>query len=93
MSGSRYEEERLGELLAELPPAPEAWVRAAKELPNLERGLEQVLALAQADAGFRAAMIEDLDGAIRQAGVEPSPEMVHMLRARLDDDPEQGSSG
>lgn len=83
MSGFRYDEERLGELLAALPPAPEAWVEAARELPRLERGLEQVLALAEADADFRAALVADLEAAIREAGVEPDPRLVRMLGARL----------
>ena len=32
-----YDEERLGELLRRLPPAPEGWARAAQELPDRTR--------------------------------------------------------
>ena len=32
-----YDEERLGELLAVLPPAPLGWVEAAQELPRNDR--------------------------------------------------------
>lgn len=36
----RYDESRLAELLSVLPPAPEAWVRAAQELPLARRELD-----------------------------------------------------
>ena len=52
MSG--YDEERLGELLAALPPAPEAWVRAAQDLPILRGQVDEIIARAEADAAFRS---------------------------------------
>jgi hypothetical protein len=83
-SDRTYDEIEPGELLALLKPAPEAWVEAAKELPRIERGLEQILALAETDAEFRAALIEDLESAIEKAGFTPEPGIVRGVRERLD---------
>lgn len=81
-------EERLAELIAELPPAPAVWVEAAQQLPRIERGVEQILALAEADAELRETLGRDLEEAVRRAGQEPSEELVRALRGRLDgDDP------
>jgi len=77
------DEERLAELIALLPPAPEAWVEAAQQLPRVERGVEQILALSEADAEFRRALTEDLEEAVRRTGQEPSEELVRALRERL----------
>lgn len=76
-------EERLGELLALLPPAPPAWVAAAQQLPRVERGVEQILALSETDAEFRRALLLDLAEAVRSAGQEPSAQLVRTLRERL----------
>lgn len=83
MSG--YDEERLGRLLRLLRPAPEAWVRAAAELPAVRRSLDGLVARAQADAEFRRAVLADLEGALAVAGVEPTrrPDLVEELRRRL----------
>ena len=59
MSG--YDEERLGRLLAALSPAPEAWVRAAQDLPFLRAQVDQIIARAEADAAFRDRLVADLD--------------------------------
>jgi hypothetical protein len=86
MSANRpHDEESLAKLLRLLPPAPADWVRAAQELPRARRGLDQVLALAEADAEFRRALIADLEQALRRAGFEPEPELVRRLRERLAD--------
>jgi hypothetical protein len=79
-----HAEERLAELLRELRPAPAAWVRAAQELPALRRALDDIVFLAQSDAEFQRALVEDLESALRAEGYEPSPRLVEELRARLD---------
>ena len=43
-------EERLAALLAFLPPAPEAWVEAAKQLPAARAQLDGIVARAEQDA-------------------------------------------
>jgi hypothetical protein len=60
-----------------------AWSRAAKELPRLRRQLNDIVALAEADAAFREALIADLESALSGAGFEPRPELVARLRDRL----------
>ena len=78
------DEIELGELIGMMPPAPEAWVEAAKQRPRIERGVAQILALAEADAEFRAALIEDLEAAVRRAGVDPRPDVVEAIRERIE---------
>ncbi len=78
-----YDETELGELLGILKPAPAAWVEAAKELPRIEPGLQQILALAETDAEFRQDLIKDLEGAIERAGFTAEPELVRGVRQRL----------
>jgi hypothetical protein len=77
------EEERIAELLALLPPAPEAWVRAACELPRARAELDGLVARAEADAAFRRELLADLERALAAAGVEPRPVVVAELRRRL----------
>ena len=80
---TRYDEQRLAELLGALPPAPEGWVQAAQELPAARRELDDLVARAVADAEFRQALLADLEAALRQAGHEPDPALVAVVRARL----------
>jgi regulator of protease activity HflC (stomatin/prohibitin superfamily) len=76
-------EERLARLIRALPPAPEAWVRAAQELPLARAELDQIVARAEADAEFRARLVADLEAALDADGYEPSPALVQLLRVRL----------
>ena len=79
----RYEEERLGELLAVLPPAPPGWVEAAAELPRTRRDAERIVALAEADRQFRARALADLEDAVRARGYEPTDRLLAAVRERL----------
>lgn len=83
MTGAAPDERRLGELLAALPPAPEAWVAAAKELPAARREIDGIVALAEADAAFRKTVLTDLEAALRERGVEPTHTLVEALRTRI----------
>ena len=78
-----YNEERLGELLRMLPPAPTGWVTAAQELPLARVQLDALAQRAEADAAFRASVVADLELALRTVGVEPRPAVVEHLRKRL----------
>jgi hypothetical protein len=82
----RFDEQRLGELLRALPPAPEGWVKAAQELPRVRRELDDIVERAVADAEFRRALIEDLEQALRAEGYEPDQVPLDELRKRLSDD-------
>ena len=80
---NRFPEERLAELLRLLPPAPRGWVEAAQELPLARRGLDRIVARAEADDRFRRAVIEDLEAALAEEGIEPDPQLVEALRKRF----------
>ena len=81
-----YDEERLGVLLRLLPPAPTGWVRAAQELPAARRVLDEIVARVEADIGFRAALLADLERALAAEGYEPDRRVVAEIRAHLSDD-------
>jgi hypothetical protein len=78
-----YDEERLGVLLRLLRPAPAAWVRAAQELPAARRTFETIVARAEADAAFRAALVADLEAALVAEGYEPDRRIVDRVREHL----------
>lgn len=79
----RYDEERLGELLGALPPAPAGWTEAAQDLPAARRGLDRLVERAVADDAFRKEVVADLERALESAGLEPRPRLVEELRERL----------
>ena len=83
---SAYDEERIADLLRLLRPPPEAWVRAAQELPLALRGLDDIVERARADERFRRALIADLESALAAEGYEPDPNVVDALRRRLPSD-------
>jgi len=78
-----YDETRIGELLRRLPPAPEAWVRAAQDLPLARLGLDDLVRRAEEDAEFRSRLVADLESALLEEGVEPDPQLVEALRRRF----------
>ena len=65
-----YDEERIADLLAALPPAPEGWVQAAQELPAARRDMDEIVARAEADQRFREAAIADLEAALAAEGYD-----------------------
>jgi hypothetical protein len=77
-----FDEERIGYLLRLLRPVPEAWVQAARELPAARRAMDEIVARAEADAEFQAALVADLDAALAGEGYEPSRPLVDELRRR-----------
>lgn len=81
MSG--YDEERLAGVLRTLPPAPDAWVRAAHELPAARARLDDIITRAEADAAFRERLLADLEAALELEGYERDPALVGALRRRL----------
>jgi hypothetical protein len=78
-----FDEERLAKLIRTLPPAPEAWVRAAQELPFARRELDEIVARAEADAAFRERLIADLESALEAEGYERDSAVLAALRARF----------
>jgi hypothetical protein len=82
---SAYDIEGIARLIGMLPPAPEAWVRAAQELPGARRELDSIVARAEADAEFHRLLIADLESALRSEGVEPTRPLLDELRRRVSD--------
>ena len=80
---STHDEETIADLLRLLRPAPEAWVRAAQELPLASRGLDDIVERARADDRFRRALIADLEAALEAEGYEPDPQLIEALRRQL----------
>jgi hypothetical protein len=78
-----HHEERLGQLLGELPPAPSGWVQAAQELPRARLQLDEIVERAREDAEFRVRLFADLEAALASAGYEPSAALADALRERL----------
>jgi hypothetical protein len=76
----QHTEERIAVLLRLLRPAPEGWVRAAQELPIARKTIEDIVARAEADLAFRAALIADLESALQSAGYEPGERALVELR-------------
>jgi hypothetical protein len=79
-----YDEEQLGELLSALPPAPKAWVKAAKEAPLARRRLESVIERAQADEEYRRKLVADPERALEEAEVVAHADNIEIIRKRLD---------
>ena len=84
MEPDRFQEDILAELIAELPPAPPGWTEAAQELPAARRAMDGIVARAQLDATYRAAVLSDLEAALRAAGHQPTRALVAGLKWRLD---------
>ena len=78
-----YNEETLADLLRTLPAPPQAWVKAAQEIPLARKGLDDIVERALEDQAFREALIADLESAIAGAGYEPDPALTDAVRARL----------
>ena len=87
MGDNEMDEQMLGRLIAALPSPPECWEQAAIELPAFRRAADQVLALAETDAEFRAELFADLEAALRRAGHEPNPALRAAVRHRLAEQP------
>jgi hypothetical protein len=83
VSENDYDELRLAELIAALPPAPAAWVTAAQEFPLAFRSLDGIVERARKDLEYRRAVIADLEGALAETGVEPDRRLVESLRRKV----------
>jgi hypothetical protein len=80
---SAYDHDTLGRLIAALPPAPDGWVRAAQELPAARRGIDDIVARAEADIAYRERVVADLESALAAEGIEPTPPLLDELRDRF----------
>lgn len=83
---SNTPEQDIARLIAKLPPAPTAWKLAAQQLPAARAAIDGLVEQAQASAEARVRILQDLEAALRSAGVEPARDTLESLRSRLDAD-------
>ncbi len=75
--------EELARLIAVLRPAPAGWMEAAQTLPRLHAELDGLVARAEQDAELRARLVFDLESALAESGIEPTPRSLAEARRRL----------
>jgi len=80
---STYDHDTLGRLIAVLRPVPAGWVRAAQELPAARRVIDDIVDRAVADAAYRERVVADLESALAEVGIEPTPPILDELRERF----------
>jgi hypothetical protein len=73
----------IARLIAALPPAPRGWVQAAQELPQARRGVDEIVERAVADTAYRERVVADLESALAEAGIAPTPPVLDELRERF----------
>ena len=78
-----YPHDELGRLIAALPPAPAGWVTAAQELPAARLAIEGIVSRAVADAAYRDRVVADLESALAEEGIDPTPTFLDELRDRF----------
>ena len=79
-----YDEERLGDLLSALPPAPQGWVKAAQGLPFIHARVDEIVARAEQDDDYRRRVVADPLTALEEADVVAHADAVEILRRELD---------
>jgi hypothetical protein len=67
-----------------LPPAPESWLRDAKEIPQLRERVDKIVELAEADDEYRRKVVADPEAALQEADVAAHADAVEILRRKLD---------
>ena len=80
---SGYDEERLGELLSDLPRLPLAGFRLRRSCRRHAVGIDEIVERARVDSEFRVRLVADLEAALAAAGYEPTDELVDAVRACL----------
>jgi hypothetical protein len=79
-----YDEEQLGQLLSALPPAPDEWVRAAKDIPHMRERVAQIVERAETDDEYRRKVVANPESALEEADVAAHAGAVEILRRKLD---------
>lgn len=79
-----YDEERLGELLSALSPAPEAWIKAAKDIPQARKRLDEIVERAWEDEDYRRRIVADPESVLEEADVVAHTQNIEIIRKRLD---------
>jgi hypothetical protein len=79
-----FDEESIAALLSALPPAPEAWVQAAEQLPAARLELERLVELARLDHELAEALRENLEAALAERSIALPAALQRELRERLE---------
>ena len=79
-----YDIESLARLIGALPPPPLGWVSAAQELPRVRAELDDLIVRAEGDAQLRARLVADLESALAESGISPTPRILAEARLRLE---------
>ena len=72
--------------MSALPPAPQAWVRAAKEAPLARLRLDEIVERARTDDDYRRRVVANPERALEEADVVAHAENVEIIRKRLEDE-------
>ncbi len=80
---TNYDIESLARLIGALPPPPLGWVSAAQELPRVRAELDDLIVRAEADAHLRARLVADLESALAESGISPTPRILAEARLLL----------
>ncbi|MGH3082123.1 MAG: hypothetical protein ACRDNH_13470 [Gaiellaceae bacterium] len=72
--------------MSALPPAPEAWVGAAKDAPFARQRLDEIVERAKADKEYRQRVVDDLESVLGEADVVAHAENIEIIRKRLEDE-------
>ncbi len=56
---------------------------AAQELPAARRGIDDIVERAVADAAYRTRVVADLESALADVGIAPTPPVLDELRERF----------
>jgi hypothetical protein len=75
--------EEIARLIAALPPVPEGWATAARELPTARGALDLLIERAATDADLKRRLVADLESALAESGVTPTPQILEAARSRL----------
>jgi hypothetical protein len=72
--------QRIAEQLRLMPDPPEALIRAAKEFFRRRLKLEALVSRLAEDIALRKRAARDPEAVLREAGLDPAPELIVMLR-------------
>jgi hypothetical protein len=79
-----YDEEHLGELLSAVPPVPEAWIRAAKAIPQMHERVGEIVERAETDDEYRRKVVADPEAALEDVDVVAHADAIEILRRKLE---------
>jgi len=80
---AHYDENEIAKALELLPPAPSAWVEAAKELPRMRSEIDGIVGRATRDAAYRRAVIKAMESSLAETNDQSKRRSLDELRERL----------